>query len=127
MKSKSSIITQIIFIIFAFGAGTVNGLLGTGGGILLTYVISLTLRDKDFSPKDVFACSMVAIVPICIFSLFTYSFDVFPTVKELLCIIIPSVLGGLTGAILSDRLKSVILEKAFAILIIYAGIKMLLH
>ncbi len=127
MKSISRIYPYIIFTLFTFGAGLVNGLLGTGGGILLTFIISRVLHGKDYSPKDVFVCSMTAVIPICLVSLFTYSTDILPNTRSLLGIMLSAAIGGLLGAVLSDKLKSAVLEKGFALLIIYAGVRMLLR
>ena len=125
MLRKYSVSLILLFTVFTFGAGIVNGLLGTGGGILLTYIISKVLTRDKYSPKDVFVCSMAAVIPISIFSLLTYPSVTVQSKKELTGIIFSAATGGLIGAILSNKLKSVILEKAFAIFIIYSGIRML--
>ena len=125
MKNLSSV--SVIFSIFALGAGVVNGLLGTGGGILLTYALAKALPRTKYSPKDVFVCSMTAVIPISLFSLFTYPRERSPSLPVLLGIILPATAGGILGAVLSTKLKSVIVEKAFALLIVYAGLRMLIN
>ncbi|MBR6807413.1 MAG: TSUP family transporter [Clostridia bacterium] len=127
MKSTSRFIPHIVFVLLSLGAGCINGVLGTGGGLLLTFIISRSLRGKGYSPKDVFVCSMTAVIPICVFSLFTYPSKLAPAPGELIGIVLPAAAGGLVGAVLSDKLKTVILQKGFALFVIYAGIRMLLH
>lgn len=123
MKNLS--IPAVLFPLWALGAGIINGLLGTGGGILLTYALAKSLPREKYSPKDVFVCSMTAIIPISVFSLFTYPTELSPSLSSLLKLVLPSAAGGILGAVLSSKLKSIILEKGFALLIVYAGLRML--
>jgi len=125
MKKFSSV--SLVFSLFALASGVVNGLLGTGGGILLTYALAKALPRTKYSPKDVFVCSMTAVIPISVFSLFTYPPEMSPSLTVLLGIVLPAAAGGIFGAVLSAKLKSVIVEKAFALLIVYAGVRMLIR
>ena len=70
---------------------------------------------------------MTAVIPICLVSMFTYSTDILPNTRTLIGIMISAAIGGILGAVLSDKLKSAVLEKGFALLIIYAGARMLLR
>lgn len=106
-------------------AGVVNGLLGTGGGILLAFMFAFVLRCTGSTAGDNLVSSMAVILPVSVISLATYETGYVQSVPELLNITVPSALGGLAGAFLSTRIKPVLLEKIFAALVIYAGVTML--
>ena len=110
----------------AFCAGIVNGLLGTGGGIILTFLFAFVFKGTLYDHRDCLVSAMAVILPVSVLSLTTYEAGYITTVTDLLAVVIPSSLGGLAGAWLSRRLRPVILEKIFAVLVIYAGINMIL-
>lgn len=117
-------ITLLLFCILSLCAGLINGFLGTGGGIVLVYMLSFLTKNEK---KDNFPTSLCATIPISLIALISYaknqSID-FDTVKGL---IIPCALGGLLGAFLVDRLKLKWLNTIFALLVIYAGTCMILR
>lgn len=126
--TKLSFCRAVLLCVMLAGAisgGFINGLLGTGGGIVMTYMYSFLLRGRNASPKDVFVSAMATILPISLLSLGSYSSEYLRDVSRLVAIAVPSALGGLGGAYLSTRVSSVLLERIFALLVIYAGIKML--
>ena len=106
-------------------AGVINGLLGTGGGIILTFLFSYVFKSYGHSAKDNLVSAMAVVLPVSVFSLTTYEAGYLSSTSDLLAVVIPSAVGGLAGAWLSNRLKPVILEKIFALIVIYAGITMI--
>ncbi len=105
----------------ALAAGALNGLLGTGGGILFT----LIYRKLMPSPKDAFVSAMTTVLPISAVSLMTYGGDAVLSAGELVPLAISSGLGGLLGAYLSTRVSSRTLELIFSLIVIYSGLRML--
>lgn len=105
-------------------AGVVNGLLGTGAGIVLTFIFAKICAD--YSPKDCFVSAMAAVIPISVFSLFTYGgageFDII----YMISVVIPAALGGLLGAYIGARARAEHLRRIFALLVIWAGVKMIM-
>lgn len=109
-------------VLAALSAGVVNGLLGTGGGIILTYLYRKILTDD---PKAPYFSAMLSILPISFISLFTYDSPYLRDTNLLVSLMFPSALGGIAGALLSERAKARFLEKLFAAVVIFAGVRML--
>lgn len=116
-------LTNIGYIVTGAAAGLINGLLGTGGGIVIIYALSRL--DKNGCAKDHFATALTAILPVCVVSAGAYlsrgSFDI----KDVYIYILPAAAGGLIGAFLLDKLKTSLVNKVFSFLLIFAGINMI--
>lgn len=113
----------ILCIAGSFGAGFLNGLTGTGAGILFLLLFR-TLNGGI--TKDAFAFSMSCVIPLSAFSLFTYAMPKDFSFVTLTVTLITAAAGGLCGALLQEKLKIGLLKKIFAILVIYSGINMIL-
>ena len=122
---KHNIFLTLLCLIGATCAGVVNGLLGTGGGIILTFLFAYVFKEYGHSAKDNLVSAMAIILPVSVFSLTTYEAGYITSVHDLFAVVVPSATGGLAGAWLSCRVKPVVLEKIFALIVIYAGITML--
>lgn len=104
-------------------AGFINGFLGTGGGILLVFLLGLVLpdgEDKDNAARDRFATVIAVIIPLSLVSAMIYS-DSVPTTLSA-PFILPGMLGGAAGGFLLDRINVKWLKKIFALMVIWAGI-----
>ena len=108
----------LIFCALSFLAGSINGFLGTGGGILFICTLSyLTDNDKKVN----FTTTLVATAIISLVTVVRYAKQDmvdFSLGRELF---IPCALGGVAGALLLDRIKTEWLSVIFAILVIYSG------
>lgn len=106
-----------------FGAGIVNGLLGTGGGILLLLVLR---RYAD--TKDAFASALVCVLPLSVLSVFLHlqngSLSPDMLITDALPYLLGAIPGGLLGAYLLDRLKPSVLQLIFAALLLFSGWRM---
>lgn len=124
LKSKKGGFFPLMICAFvSLAAGCVNGLLGTGGGILLTYMFAfLSVGDV----KDNLANAMAVIITVSAVSLFTYEGGYFSDSTHFFSTAIPAALGGISGAYLSDKVSAKLLNKVFAVLVIYAGINMII-
>ena len=113
-----------LFCLFSLIAGGVNGLLGTAGGIIFVYMLTV-LTDNE--AKDNFATTICATLPISLVSAIVYfknskiDFDLIGKVA------VPAILGGLLGAVIVDKINKKWLNVIFAVLVIYSGIKMILR
>ncbi len=105
-------------------AGVVNGLLGTGGGILV--VIMLGYFYPKLPPKDRFACALTVMLPTSLVSIFFWAKKL-PELPLILRYSLPAAVGGLVGGFLLDKIKTAWLAKLFALLTIYAGAVMLIR
>ncbi len=116
--SSHKLVFIFVFSVLSFLAGGVNGFLGTGGGIIFVYTLSLiTNNDK----KDNFAQTLCATIPISAITLFNYAKAEMVDYSLMKEIWLPCALGGLVGAVLVERLKLPWLKGIFAILVIYSG------
>ena len=110
---------------FSVLAGAVNGLLGTGGGVVLVLYLGHLFKEK----KDGFKAA-VAITLLCTFFMSLSSTAVYllrgnVTFSDSLPYLIPSVLGGLAGAFIFSKIKPSALNTVFSLLVLWAGIRML--
>ena len=119
---------KVLFPILLIGAslvgGAVNGLLGTGGGIIFAYLFKYIEKRGRAQAGTAFPSAMAIILPISLLSFTTYDVAAGLDLPFILKLTVPSAAGGLIGAYLSAKANPVFLEKLFAVLVIYAGIKM---
>ena len=125
----------LLLLTLGVSAGFINGLLGTGGGILLVLAFSRAAERSDsertvslpLTRRDAYANALCVMLPISLFSALRYiragaidpiAFSPF---------IPPSILGGLLGGILLDRLKVSWLRVLFSVLILISGVFMILR
>lgn len=114
-----------LFLMFTgLAAGLVNGLLGTGGGILV--VLMLGFFYPKLPPKDRFACALTVMLPTSAVSLFFWA-KALPAPIQIWRYLLPAAAGGVAGGFLLDKMKTAWLAKLFACLTIYAGAVMLIR
>ena len=104
-------------------AGFINGFLGTGGGIILVFLLALVLddgEDADRAARDRFATVIAVVIPMSLVSALVYSERVSPSLAA--PYILPGMLGGAAGGFLLDRINVKWLKKIFALMVIWAGI-----
>ena len=104
------------------GAGALNGLFGAGGGMVLAPLLGLC---TDLKEEQIFPCSVVILLPICIVSLlFADGWAAFSFVQAL-----PYLLGSLLGGICAGRwgkkIPGLWLHRVLGILILWGGIRYL--
>lgn len=110
------------------GAGFLNGLLDAGAGVILVFVYAALSSDKsEKSVKDNFAMTVATVIPISVFSTANYVTKVGANVSKSLIFLLPGAVGGLLGAWITDKIKTVHLKFIFAILTVIAGINMILR
>ena len=112
------------FISFLLGAliGTVNGLLGAGGGMLLIPLLTLM---TDLDDSEIFPASVCNILPICLISLwFSASNQPVPW-HTALPYLLGSAAGGILAGIFGKKIPTLLLHRGLGILIIWGGIRYL--
>ncbi len=114
----------LLLMLTGLAAGLVNGLLGTGGGILV--VLMLGYLYPKLPQKDRFACALTVMLPTSLVSVFFWAREL-PELPLILRYVIPAAAGGLLGGFLLDKIKTKWLAKLFALLTIYAGAVMLIR
>ncbi|MBO5111126.1 MAG: sulfite exporter TauE/SafE family protein [Clostridia bacterium] len=103
-------------------AGGVNGLLGTGGGILLVWLFTKVIKADA---KDAFAQSLLTVIPMSLVSGFSYLQAESFSLSQLLPYLLPAALGGVLGAWLTDRINPRFLKIIFGVLVVYSGARMI--
>jgi len=122
-------IRAALYAAAGLGAGLLNGLLGAAGGILLVAVLP-ALSNTDAPPqdrRDVLATSMAVMLPVSAVSLVLYFLrGLQPPTALLSAIWLPSLVGGVIGAWLLDRLPVRTVRVLFALLVMVSGLRMVL-
>jgi uncharacterized protein len=114
-----------IFILLALGitAGTLSGIVGVGGGIILVpafvFFLGMSLHQAQGTTLA------VMIPPIGILAAWTYYQQGFVDVKVAIFVALGFIFGGLIGAKFAVMLPNTILRKIFAGLLFAIGAKML--
>lgn len=115
-----------VFLCLALGgflSGTVNGVFGTGGGILAVFVLSRLLAgSNEYEKKDIFAMTLFSCFFMSLSSAVIYAHAGHAEPSDALPYLLPALLGGTAGAFLLDKIKPALLSKIFALLVIYAGV-----
>ena len=105
-----------------FAAGCINGLLGTGGGMILVPLLT-TLEKED--PSKVFTHSVAIILPICLVSLaISPGYGALPW-KEALPYLIAGIPGGIAAEIWGKKIPVKWLHRALGIFILWGGVRYL--
>jgi len=118
---KSFFRRSLPYLLLGSVAGFVNGLLGTGGGILLLFGSYFLNRGRKTDTRDLFASTALVTLILSAVSAVIYFLKGSVETASLPSYLIPALFGGALGAILLDRLPTRFLEKLFAVLVIVAG------
>lgn len=114
--------TLIIYLSAGLLAGFVNGLFGTGGGI----VIVALFTAYALPPEKIFASSNFTVMLLSLVSLFFYLKN--GTLASGLMpyffkhSFAPALLGGAVGSILLSKVRGSFLQKLFSLLVIIGGV-----
>lgn len=127
--------TVLFLLLLGAGAGFINGLLGTGGGILLVYVMRTYARrhrtsdvqENASAQRDVYATALSTMLPISVFSAVHYARAGALDLQAFSPFLLPSVIGGLIGGWLLDRLGLDWLKRLFALLVLISGVLMIVR
>lgn len=109
-------------LLFGFLVGTVNVMLGAGGGIITVPYY----KKIGFSQKEAQINAVATILPITIISSIIYLFNGNVNFSNALIYVIPGLLGSVAGTLLIKKLSNKFLTVVFGGFMIYAGVRMLL-
>ncbi len=113
---------KFLKILIGIVAGIVNGLLGSGGGIVV--VDGLTRLGVE--PKKAHATSVFCILPITIVSAFMYHSLGFLDITSGLYVGIGATIGGIIGGFLLKKVPTKLLNDLFTIIILISGLRLIL-
>ena len=102
--------------------GTVNGLFGAGGGMVLVPMLVMSKCIKD---EYIFPASISILLPICIVSLTYGAINGIFAISEALPYLIGGSIGGVIAGLAGKKIPTVWLHKALGVLILWGGIRYL--
>lgn len=109
-------------VIAGICAGSINGLLGAGGGMLLVPLLTMLTGLND---TEIFPASVSIILPICLVSLL-FSFDAsIIRWTEILPYLLGSAAGGIFAGLLGKKIPVSWLHKLLGALILVGGVRYL--
>ena len=115
-----------LFILIGLLAGATNGILGAGGGIIVTYFLSHSLTDEQRKENGVFANAVATMLPLSALSLCIYLVKGYITLDNTFFTLVPSALiGGIIGAFLLTKLHLRVVKIIFSTLVIICGVMMI--
>lgn len=122
IKTAKPFLAIAFLLLCGFAAGTVNGLFGTGGGIIAVFALANVPFFKNLlSPKEIFATTLCAAFIMSLSSVFIYARASGADFSAAIPHLPPALAGGYVGALLLDKVKTGALKKIFALLVLYAG------
>ncbi len=108
-------------------AGLINGLLGTGGGIILILGLSRLCAGALPDRRDVCANALVVTLALTLLSTTLYIRGGNAPPADLSRFVLPGAAGGLVGGLLLGRITPHALGKLFAVLLVVSGVLMILR
>lgn len=111
---------KLLTVIGGTITGVLNGLLGAGGGM-----VAVPILKRELEPRLAHANSVCIILPICIISAITYLTDGRVTIADAAPYLLWGVLGAVLGTILLQKMNQKILRKMFALLMLWAGYRLI--
>ena len=111
---------RILSIITGLLAGTVNGLFGGGGGMI---VVPMLCGFLGYEKKSAHATAILIILPISLLSGFIYGVAGYLDTSVLFPVMFGAVAGGISGAVFLSRIPTKSVAVIFAALMFFAGVK----
>lgn len=114
--------TIILALVLGFGAGTLSGLFGVGGGILFVPTLALVV---GLSQLDAQATSLAAMIPVVAFGAWQQHRAGLVRWKAGIAVGVASVAGVVGGAALATSLDENVLRSMFAIFLLFVAAQLL--
>lgn len=113
----------ILLIVIGFCAGTLSGLVGIGGGIIVVPALVLLL---GFSQQEAQGTSLgLLLLPVGILAVINYYNKGHIDIKIVAIMSLAFVAGGWVGSKLALQLSQETLRKVFAVVLFYTAFRML--
>ena len=115
---------KFLTVIFGAVTGFINGFFGGGGGMIVVPIMTMLMKVPQ---KVAHATAIAVILPTSIISALIYFFSgesgvrLYPTLLTTVGVVV----GGTLGALMLKKIDNKVLVKAFAVVMLIAGIKML--
>jgi len=113
----------LILLLIGLGAGTLAGLLGIGGGVLMVPAMVLI---SGFDQHVAQGTSLLVIIPAAALGSFTHYRHGRLALREAAALATGGVVGALLGSVTALSLDEELLQRLFAVLILVVALRMLL-
>jgi len=110
----------------AVAAGVTNSLIGAGGGIILSFTLGKLISDKFPDKRNIYINSQAAMIPGCALSCMLYASRGMIDVGGFSFLAIPAAIGGFIGSLMLPKIRVGWIKSAFALLVVWSGIRMLM-
>ena len=107
-------------------SGIFNGLIGAGGGIILSLGLTSLAGEHLGEKKNVYFNSQAAMIPVSIISYLLYAKSGSTSQIPLQNMLFPAFIGGIAGGIASSYINSKYIRIIFAAIVVFSGIRMIL-
>ena len=114
--------TAIRYAIAGLAAGSVTGILGSGGGLVLVPLLAFLSKEDS---ENVFAYSLSIMFPICLCSLLIQRGLSSVSFQEALPYLLGSIVGGVGSMAASKRISPVWLYRFFGCILLWSGFRCL--
>ena len=115
---------MILLPLLGLFSGLLNGLLGTGGGVVIVYGMQHFFKCRGLDRRGVFVTAIAVMLPLSLLSAQHYLRAGHFEGARPLFLLLPGALGGAAGALLQQRLSVRLLQRIFAGLVLLSGILM---
>ncbi len=106
----------------ALVGGLVNGLLGTGGGMVMTLSLNAVYRDEK---QNAMAISTICVMFFSFLSIILYKINGYIENVAILPVLLPALVGGALGTYLLGRLPTLGIDLLLSALLLYSGVRLL--
>ncbi len=103
-------------------SGSITGILGTGGGLVLIPMLSLLCHEDD---NFLFQQSLSVMLPICICTIFFHRQYIAIPFADMLPFFLGGILGGSCAAIVRNHIPAQWLHHIFGLILIWSSIRCL--
>ena len=121
--AKSARLFQVYVKKYLLGLsiGIVNGVFGAGGGMLAVPL----LKKSGLDQKSAHANAVAVILPITVISAVLYITKGYVNISDSFPFIPTGLLGSIIATFILQKFSNKILQKIFAVFMIYAGVRLL--
>lgn len=114
----------LICLIAGTAAGTITGILGSGGGMILIPLLSTIHLQHS---KSIFPLSLAIMFPVCIVILLQNFHNLQYIAKDWSPYFAGSMLGAIVASYLRNKISAVWLHRIFGALLLWGGLRCILQ